>query len=129
MIAILATIRDRNERDVARIEAVQQAHDLAIRIVHESQSWREQLSDLDQGRLRLMMDRSIYLETQNGTGKQLLALDVLIKELSDGQLHLANDPAGIERGGQLKRHIAKQSDQWVPFTDLQEILRQSSPAA
>lgn len=129
MTAILATIYDRNESEVARVEACPEAHRLDIRIVHECQMWREKLAELDKGNLRLMMDSLVYLEKETANGKQLLALDALLKELSDQELHVSYDSTGIERGYQLKREIAKQSDDWVPFTDLLEILRQSSPAS
>lgn len=76
-----------------------------------------------------MMDGLVYLERQNDNGKELLGLDALVQEFSDHELRVAYDSAGIGGGHQLKREIAKQSDYWVPFTDLLEILRQSSPAS
>lgn len=73
-MTVLARIRDRHERDVARVEVCRGAQDLAVRIVHEDQCWQEKLAELDQGKLRLVIDSGIYFEKHNGDGQKLRAL-------------------------------------------------------
>jgi hypothetical protein len=126
--APLATIRDRSDREVARVEAQQQGEELAIRILFEDESWRDKLAEVEQGKLRLMIDGAVYLQRTTLEDKEFLPLNELVANLTSRELRLEYDPNGVESGHNLKRRIAQLRNHYVPFTDLLDILRESAHA-
>jgi hypothetical protein len=129
MTATLATIRDRDAREVARVEACAEGQDVAIRIIHGSDSCRKMLREIDDDKLCFMINGRIYHEVLQVGGKRFLPLDELITKLTNDQLQLEYDSVGVERGHELKRQVAKQQRDYVPFTELLDILRNSSQAS
>jgi len=128
MKVVLATIRDRANIEVARILAFRENDQFVVQLAvpDEHASWRERLSELSQGKLRLMINGVVCLEKHVGETRKLVVVDEVVARVSGGEARLVYDPEGIEQGHQLKSEIAKQQDHCVPFSDLVDILHQSA---
>jgi hypothetical protein len=123
--ASLATIRDRGDREVARVEAQPGDRDLAVRIIYQDKAWQERLASLDDGKLRFMINGAVYLQRGTADEKEFLALASLVPELTHDELRIEYDDAEVEHGHALLREIAMKETEFVPFSELLEILRNS----
>jgi hypothetical protein len=60
--ATLATIRDRSDREIARVQAQPEEEDLAVRIIYKDAAWEKKLIALDDGKLHFMINGAIELQ-------------------------------------------------------------------
>lgn len=124
----LATIRVRHFQEIARLEANREGQDFVIRLVYSKfgLSFRSKLDELDVGKVRLMMNGALCLEKSGKERKEFAELDELVARLTGGEASLLYDPPGIERGQELKRRIAMDQPHTVQFSELIDIVQQSS---
>lgn len=127
MKTVLATIRDREDHKVASIEAYSDNQDFVVclSVSREHDFWHERLSELSEGKLRLMINGVICLEEQADGAKKLILADEVVSRICGDEARFVYDPEGIEQGHQLKSELAKQQEHCVPFSDLVDILHQS----
>jgi hypothetical protein len=114
----LATLRDQRDRELARFYARQDG----CRFVVELDAENEAFAELQNGRLRLMLNGALCLERIEGNQKSLVFVDEIVARISQGRVRLVYDPSGIEEGHRLKREIARLEEHAVPFAELGAIL-------
>jgi hypothetical protein len=124
MPILLATVRNGQDQDVARIEADRGSDDLEIRNIVCEEQWRHTMEELS-GPLTLMINGALGVTATDDGSKEIHDLERVLAERSRGELRLAYVPEGIEAAHQLRRQIARKQAFSVPFSELQDILHRS----
>jgi hypothetical protein len=124
MPILLATVRNRQDREVARIEADRGSDDLEIVAIVCEEQWRQTIEEFS-GRLTLMINGELGVKPTEDGSKRIHVLEGVLAEKSAGELRVVYAPQGIEEAHQLRRQIARRQPFSIPFSELRDILHRS----